>query len=129
MFEIKSVQTKEEQQKICELCGIDYDADCMAYAAFDNNKLLGVSQFRILDGYAVIYDLANAAGVNDTAVLVIIGKATLNFIDLCGVHDAIIKPEAHNLPELLGFKRDAHDVWRVNLDGYFNAQCCKHMQE
>ena len=129
MFEIKSVQTKEEQEKICGLCGINYDAECMAYAAFENNNLLGVSQFRILGEYAVIYDLANTAGVDDTAVLVIIGKATLNFIDLCGIKDAIIKQLNKNLPDLLGFKQDKHDVWRVNLEGYFDSPCCKHLQE
>ena len=125
MLEIKSIQTKEEQEKICGLCGVDFDVNCLAYAAHEDNILLGVSQFRILGEYAVIYDLANACGVDDLTALIIMGKAALNFIDLCDVKQAIIKTENKNLPELLGFRQDNHGVWRVNLDGYFDAPCGK----
>jgi len=125
MLEIKPVQTKEEQEKICGLCGVDFDVNCLAYAARENNKLLGVSQFRILGEYSVIYDLANAAGADDLEALIIMGKAALNFIDLCDVKDVIIKSENQNLPELLGFKKDNNGVWRVNLEGYFDSPCCK----
>jgi hypothetical protein len=125
MLEIKPIQTKEEQEKICGLCGVDFDTDCLAYAARENNKLLGVSQFRILDGYAVIYNLANACGIDDLDALIIMGKGTLNFIDLCGVKDVIIKEKSRDLPKLLGFKKDDSGVWRVNLEGYFDSPCCK----
>ena len=125
MLEIKSIQSKEEQEKICGLCGVDYDADCLAYAAREDNKLLGVSQFRILGEYAVIYDLASACGTDDLTALIIMGKAALNFIDLCGIKQAIIKAEHKKLPELLGFRQDNHGTWRVNLEGYFDAPCGK----
>ena len=125
MLEIKPIQSKAEQEQICGLCGIAYDADCMAYAAHENNKLLGAAQFRILGGYAVIYDLANACGLDDAPALIIIGKAALNFIDLCGVQGVIIKA-GNGLPEALGCTRDKHGVWRVNLEGYFDAPCQKH---
>ena len=56
------------------------------------------------------------------------GKATLNFIDLCDVKDVIIKTENRDLPRLLGFKKDSDEVWRVNLDGYFDSPCCKNIK-
>ena len=127
MLEIKPIQIKEEQEEICGLCGVDFNIDCLAYAARENNILIGISQFRILGDYAVIYDLANACGVDDVDALIIMGRATLNFIDLCEVKEAIIKAENRDLPNLLGFKQDNHGVWRVNLDGYFDSPCCKHL--
>jgi len=129
MLEIKPIQTKEEQKEICGLCGVDFDVNCLAYAARENDKLIGISQFRILGEYAVIYSLANAAGAADLDALIIMGKATLNFIDLCEVKDVIIKAQNQDLPNLLGFKQDNHGVWRVNLEGYFDMQCCKKITE
>ena len=119
MFEILAVQTKEEQKEICELCNIEFDINCMSYAVRDNGKIIGVSQFRILDGYAVVYDLSTVNGVDDIAALIVLGKATLNFIDLCGIQDVILKATHQDLPNLLGFSKDSLDEWRVNLEGYF----------
>ena len=85
MLEIKPIQTKEEQKEICELCGVEFDSDCLTYSAKENSGLLGVSQFRIFGKYAVIYDLANALNIDDLEALILMGKATLNFINSCGV--------------------------------------------
>ena len=119
MLEIKPIQTKEEQKEICKLCTVEFDADCLAYSAKENGELLGVSQFRIHGEYAVIYDLANSKRVEDTEALIIMGKATLNFIDLCGVKDVIIKTGNNNLHEILGFKKDIDNIYKLNLTGYF----------
>lgn len=129
MLEIKPIQTKEEQEEICGICRVDFDPDFLAYGAIENGKLIGVSQFRILGKYAVIYDLANAAGVGDVEALIIMGKGTLNFIDLCGVKDVIIEAENiknKNLPEILGFKKDSDGIYKINLEGYFDSPCQKN---
>ena len=125
MLEIKPVQTKEEQQEICGLCGVEFDADCLAYSAKENGKLLGISQFRIHGKYAVIYDLANAVGVDDLGALIITGKTTLNFIDLCGVKEVIIKTkaESNHLPGILGFDNAKDGIYKINLTGYFKSPC------
>ena len=129
MLEIKPVQTKKEQEKICGLCGVAFDIDCLCYAAFESNKLLAAAQFRILGEYAVVYDLTNAAGVNDFQALIITGKCALNFIDLCKikVKEVVFKIENQDLLEALGCKKDASGVWRVNLEGYFEAPCRKQL--
>jgi len=106
MLEIKPIQTKEEQKEICELCGVEFDPDCLAYSAKENNKLLGVAQFRILGEYAVIYDLSNVAGIDDPDALIITEKAVLNFMDSCGVKEAVLK-----------------NGDRINLKEYFKSPC------
>ena len=123
MLIIKPIQTKEEQKEICEMCGVEFNVCAMAYAARENDDVIGISQFRILGKYAVIYDLANAVGVDDLEALIIMGRATLNFIDLCGVQDVIIKSENRNLPKILGFKKDGEGEYKINLEGYFDSPC------
>ena len=129
MLEIKPVQTKEEQEKLCGACGVGFDPDCLAYCAFeDGGKLLGISQFRILGEYGVIYDLAGAIGTDDLEALILIGRTTLSFIDLCGVKDVIIKTKNDNLPQTLGFKKGADGTYRINLEGYFISPCQKQSE-
>ena len=125
MLEIKPVQTKEEQKEICKLCGVDFDPGFLAYGAKENGRFLGISQFRILGEYAVIYDLVNADGTDDFDALIIMGKATLNFIDSCGIKSVIMQTANKNLPEILGFKQDGDGVYKLNLEGYFESPCRK----
>jgi len=136
MLEIKPIQTKEEQKEICGVCGVEFSPDCLAYGAKENGVfdfdrtsfVAGVSQFRILGKYAVIYDLANAVGIDDLEVLILMGKAMLNFVDLCGVKDVIIKTENiqnKNLIKILGFKEDNSGVYKLNLKDYFDSPCQK----
>ena len=91
MLEITPIQTKEEQKDICGLCGVEFNFDYLAYSAKENGKLLGISQFRIFGDCGVIYDLANAGGVDDFDALVIMGKAALDFMLRCGVKNTRIK--------------------------------------
>lgn len=141
MLEIKPIQTKEQQKEVCGMCGVEFIPECLAYDARENGVLCGVSQFRIFGEYAVIYDLANAAGVDDKEALIIMGKATLNFIDSCGIKDVILKAKnmqnknphisenienienVENVFEILEFKKDSNGVYKLNLEGYFDSPC------
>ena len=123
MLIIKPIQTKEEQKKICGMCGVEFDECAMAYAAREDEDIIGITQFRILGKHGIIYDLANTDGVDDLEALIIMGRATLNFIDLCGTRDVIIKTENKNLPKILGFEKDADGVYKINLEGYFDSPC------
>ena len=126
MLEIKPVQTKEEQNKICGACGVVFDPDCFAYSAVeDGEKLLGAAQFRIFGGCGIIYDLANADGIDDLEALILTGRTALNFIDSCGIKDAVIKTKNRDLPKILGFTQDENGLYRVNLEGYFISPCKK----
>jgi len=123
MLIVRPIQTKELQKELCEICNIDFDADCLAYEARENEKLLGVCQFRILGKYAVIYNIGEVQDVDDLEAMIIMNKAALNFIDLCGIKEAIIKTDYKNLPKILGFIKDNNNIFRLNLDGYFESPC------
>ena len=123
MLIIKPIQIKKDQKEICDMCGVEFNEFAMAYAAREDEVVVGIAQFRILGKYGVIYDLANSVGTDDLEALIIMGRTVLNFIDLCGVKDVIIKTENRNLPKILGFKQDNDGIYKINLDGYFDSPC------
>ena len=85
MYEIKRVEDKGEQEKLCALCNIEYDADAFCYSAYSEGEFAGVSQFRIIGKCAHIYDVVLKNGFEDRNCLYLLGKATLNFVDLCHI--------------------------------------------
>ncbi|GHV13969.1 hypothetical protein FACS1894219_09470 [Clostridia bacterium] len=124
MLIIKPVQSKEEQRVISDQCGIEYDEECLVYAAKENDILLCSAQFRIIEDRAVIYRISAPDSVNDTEALILLGKATLNFIDKCGIESVILKEPDKKIARLLGFK-EADGVYKLNLAGYFESPCKK----
>ena len=57
----------------------------------------------------------------------VMGRATLNFIDLCGVHRAFFdaKTENETLIKAIGFAKNANGRYEVDLTGFFEEPC-KH---
>lgn len=126
MLKILTVQSKTEQEKLCRLCGTEYDPDALAYSASVDGKPVGVCQFRFLSGCGYIISIANAVGITDIEALILMGRATLNFIDRCGVHAARAAKDAADktLLAAVGFKRGT-DGWFVDLNGFFDGHCSK----
>ena len=135
MLEVLPIQTKIEQEAICARCGILYDADFLAYRATIDGTLTGICQFSIGSNGGIIHDLAAAQGqvLDDrdrVESLFVLGRATMNFIDLCGIHRAFFEDDTflHNnegLVRSIGFAPDADGRWSVDLTGFFNEPC-KH---
>lgn len=133
MLEVLPIQTKIEQEAICARCGVSYDADCMAYSATIDGILTGICQFRMSDRGGVIRDLAVVQGqeLDDrdrVESLFVLGRATLNFIDLCGVHFAVFEDETflqgnEGLVRSIGFEKAESGRWEVDLNGFFNEPC------
>ena len=124
MLIIRPVENKEEQKKICEACGVSYRADAMAYGAHEDDKLLGICQFSMDNDCGHLYDLCCADGVDDFEALFIMGRQTLNFIDLCGVHHAVFHGEETRAVKAVGFKREGGELV-MDLEGFF-TEPCKH---
>ena len=133
MLEIKPIQSKTEQEAACARCGIPYDADCMAYGAKENGELLGVAQFTFERGEGYVKNIATTVGLDDFEALFLMGRAVLNFIDLCGVHQAYFDGDVtvpgEKLLEAIGFRPDETQNGRLGMDltGFFTTPC-KHCQ-
>ncbi len=126
MLEIIPIQEKSRQEEICRACGVEYDADTLAYSAYDGETLVGVAQFRLTDEGGILYDLANAIGNGDRDALFIMGRAVLNFIDLHGVHEAYFRHPGYEDMQMIrkiGFRERDGGCWWVDLNGFFDHPC------
>lgn len=136
MLRIHAIQTKEIQKQLCERCSVEFIPDALAYAAFDTpeipddpsstdiitGELLGVTQFAFKKQGALVYDLRSPDDAYDFEALFIMARSMLNFVDLCGVHDAFLPfPERidSRLISAVGFKRKEDGSYYMDLRGFF----------
>lgn len=123
MLIVKPVQDKKTQEEHCAACEAVYDADAMAYAAYVDEKLVGICQFTIKADGGHILDLCKAIGTDDDEAMFIMGRQTMNFIDLHGVHCAWFDGKAdRNFILELGFS-EKDGKYFVDLNGFFINPC------
>ena len=129
MLEIKPIQSKEEQAAACALCHVPYDADCMAYAATLDNDFLGVAQFTIEKDRGHVKNISLLPGVEDFEAVFLMGRAMLNFIDLCGIHTATCEPDAasETIIKAIGFKKTEDGAFVADMTHMFGG--CGKKQE
>ncbi len=131
MLEVLPIQTKIEQEAACARCAVEFDTDCMAYHATVEGELTGICQFFMDEEGGHIRTLAvikdEALSDRDRAEsLFVLGRATLNFIDLCGVHFALFEDEAfteEGMIKSIGFSKDEKGRWVMDLTGFFTEPC------
>ncbi len=123
MLKVLPIQSKLQQEEICLHCGVTYNPDLLAYVAYDDATLLGVCQFKLTAEGGILYDLAPAHGTDSFEGMFIMGRGTLNFIDLCGARMAYYRGEVTNERLLLavGFQKNESGEYAVNLEGFFTA--------
>lgn len=128
MLEVYPIQDKNEQERMCALCGIEYKVDHMAYSGYVKGELVGVLQFGIHGDSGYIYDLENVKGIENTDALFVMGRAALNFIDLCNVHKAYFEAPSEGreaLVKLIGFSMQDDGRWFMDLTGFFEGGSCQ----
>ena len=130
MLKVLPIQSKITQEEICLRCGVKYDPDLLAYSATVDDELAGVCQFKLTDKGGMVYDLAPVKDSFDFEAMFVLGRGTLNFIDLCGVHYAIYRGEVKDeqterLVKAVGFKLTDRGAYEVNLEGFFTDHCHK----
>ena len=126
MFHIRPIESKDEQRELCALCSAIYDEDCLAYGAYIDGKFAGISQFR-LGNAGYIADLRPKNGVDDFEVMFIMGRTTMNFIDLCGIHTCYAAKTAGDRRLLLaiGFREtEGENDLFANMTGMFDGSHC-----
>lgn len=125
MIKVLPIQSKLKQEEICVKCGVKYNADLLAYAAYTDDRLAGVCQFKLSDKGGIIYDIAPASDFNDGEALFVMGRGALNFIDICGVHRAVYVGDGTDEDLLLkiGFHKNKENTFEINLEGFFTDHC------
>ena len=136
MLEILPIQTKPEQEALCARAGIPYRVDAMAYRASVDGEITAVCQFSMNAEGGHIHDLAMVADREFSdrdriESLFVMGRAAMNFIDLCGVHKAYFEDEAfegEGMIKSIGFEKQEDGRWFVDLTDFF-VEPCQHGHE
>ena len=129
MFKVTPIQSKARQEEICKLFGVEYQPLAFAYILYDHDSgdVMGMSQFEILSGEGYIYNLLEAPDSSDNEAMFILGRQTMNFIDLCGAHTCRAASDAGDkkLLSAIGFKMREEDFF-ADMTGMFDSHCEGH---
>ena len=132
MLKVFPIQSKTEQQALCARCGIPFRTELLAYQATVDDVFVGVCQFTLQPEGGILYHLAPVSDAQpDKEALFVMGRAALNFIDLCGVHTAYFDGDTTvpgiKLLQAIGFKPDENGRLKMDLTNFFTTPC-KHCQ-
>ena len=127
MLKILPIQTKEEQELLCARCAAAYDPELLAYKALVDGELKGVCQFTMDTNGGRIITFTSVPNGYEFEPMFVMGRAALNFIDLCGVHRAYFDAKCDNetLVKAIGFSRNADGRFEMDLTDFFKEPC-KH---
>lgn len=127
MLEVLPIQSKEEQKSLCDICGIPFHPELLAYRALVDGELRGVCQFTMDKNGGRIIEFANAPSGYEFEPMFVMGRAALNFIDLCGVHRAYFDADYDNeiLIRAIGFRKNDEGRYEMDLTDFFQEPC-KH---
>ena len=127
MFKITPIQNEELQKKYAKECGCDFCPSFFAYSMLDNDsgELMGFSQFEVCESGGYINDLRTRIGYSDFEAMFILGRATMNFIDLCGAHTCTAKADAgdERLMRAIGFSPREDGLLFADMSGMFDGHC------
>ncbi len=130
MFKISPINDKSIQQKYAVMCGAEYRDDYFGYAMVDaeSGELMAIAQFEIDGEYGYIADLKPKTNYSDFEAMFILGRATMNFIDLCGAH--ICRAQENTADERLlhaiGFRKNGSGEYECDMHGMFDGHCGGH---
>ena len=128
MLKVLPIQTKKEQETATSKCGVVFKPDALAYAATVDDVFVGVGQFKLTPNGGEVYDIALLPGKNDFEAMFVMGRAILNFIDLCGIHYAkyISETVDDTLLRAIGFEKNADGIYDIDLTDFFKHPCQHH---
>lgn len=129
MLEVLPIQSKKEQELLCARCQIPFRIEMLAYQVLVDGQLKGVCQFTMDKQGGRIVDFASAPEQEEFEPLFVMGRAALNFIDLCGVHTAFFDAPCDNetLINAIGFRKNAQGRYEMDLTDFF-VEPCQHQK-
>ncbi len=129
MLIIKPIGEKSFQEELCEKCNVLYNPDLLAYGAWVDDAFVGICQFR-MGKEGIIADLAKAVGTDDREAMFIMGRQTMNYMDLHGTHTAYFEGNCDEaFIKWLGFRKDNEERWWADLTAFFKAPCSSDKKE
>jgi hypothetical protein len=125
MLEVLPIQDKQEQEALCARCNVPYRAEMLAYQALVEKELRGICQFTMNADGGKIVDFAHVPELYEFEPMFVMGRAALNFIDLCGVHRAYFDAEYDNetLIKAIGFSKNTEGRYEMDLTDFFKEPC------
>ena len=128
MFKITPINDITLQEKYATECGAKFKDGSFAYAMIDieTDELMGFSQFEIDGDYGYIFDLLPRINYQDFEAMFILGRATMNFINLCGADFCICEDiSSERLIKAIGFKL-IDGKYTADMRGMFDGHCDGH---
>ena len=130
MFKIVPINDENTQITYADACGTKFRPGYFGYAMFDAQTLeiMGFCQFEIDENGGYISDLLPRIGLEDFEAMFILGRSTMNFIDLCGAHTCRASLDAGDarLLHAIGFRDDGNGSLFVDMAGMFDGHCDGH---
>ena len=126
MFRIQPINDRNEQIEVARECGSTYREGFFAYSMREENgDLMGFSQFDINGESAFISEIKPKVGLDDYEAMFILGRSTMNFIDMCGSHIAYASPDCADADfmKAIGFTEKDGQFY-TDMTDYFSG--CKH---
>ena len=128
MFKISPIQSPELQKECAKACGTEYREGAFAYAMNDSetSAIMGFSQFEITENGGYLFDLRPAVGYDDYEAMFILGRATMNFIDLCGSHTMRASENSGDtvLLRAIGLRVTDNGDYFCDMTGFFDGSHC-----
>ena len=128
MFKISPIQSATEQIECANKCNCEYKEGSFAYKMCDNDsgELMGFAQFEITENGGYLNDLRPAVGYDDYEAMFILGRATMNFIDLCGSHTLFASQNSgdNTLLRAIGLKPTDNGEYFCDMTGFFDGSHC-----
>ena len=127
MFKITPIQDFKTQEDLALKCGTYAKQGYFSYAMIDidTQDLMAISQFDVRGEYGYISDIKSVDGLEDFEAMFILGRSTMNFIDLCGAHKcyAELNSADKKLLSAIGFKTIEDDKYVCDMTGMFDGHC------
>ena len=120
MLTVLPIQSKEEQEKLCKLCGVSYDIDSFCYRA-DDGDFIGICQFKFEGNVGYIQNLTYAKGIDDTEAMIIMLRATMSFMHRCGLSTSELCKDCmpENLLNMSGYIKNKKGIYTVDLNKFY----------
>ena len=132
MFKISPLRDVNLLKEYLEKCNVKVIPGAFVYAMtdIDSGELMAVSQFEITEVCGYIYNLCSVPELDDFEAMFILGRQTMNFIDLCGMHTCRADENSaeEKLLKAIGFKKDS-DGYICDMTGMFDGHCSGHKVE